>query len=79
MSLEVLDISGGDLIFGGTSHQFTGGIPSEWGALTNLKELKMVACGLDGERCKHTCVCMFDNIFTFLQENCPRSSANSST
>ena len=24
-----------------TPHKFTGGIPSEWGALTNLKELKM--------------------------------------
>ena len=27
---------------------FRGGIPSEWGALTNLKELKMVECGLEG-------------------------------
>ena len=33
------------------TNKFTGGIPSEWGALTNLKELKMVACGLDGELC----------------------------
>ena len=30
-------------------HKFTGGIPSEWGALTNLKELKMAYCGLDGK------------------------------
>ena len=45
MSLEVLSLSG-DL---GNPHSFTDGIPSEWGALTNLKELKMVACGLDGK------------------------------
>ena len=31
------------------TNKFTGGIPSEWGALTNLKELKMAACGLDGK------------------------------
>ena len=31
------------------TNKFTGGIPSEWGALTNLKSLKMVACGLDGK------------------------------
>ena len=30
-------------------NKFTGGIPSEWGALTNLKSLKMAACGLDGK------------------------------
>ena len=30
------------------NNKFTGGIPVEWGSLTNLKELKMVACGLDG-------------------------------
>ena len=29
-------------------HKFTGGIPSEWGSLTNLKKLSMVDCGLDG-------------------------------
>ena len=48
VSLEVLNL--GD--------EFTGGIPSEWGALTNLKELRMVACGLDGELCmpQHTYV-----------------------
>ena len=27
---------------------FYGGIPAEWGALTNLKELRMVACELQG-------------------------------
>ena len=44
-SLEILDISGGD---GRDHHKFTGGIPPEWGALTNLKQLKMARCGLDG-------------------------------
>ena len=29
-------------------NKFTRGIPSEWGALTNLKSLKMAYCGLDG-------------------------------
>ena len=29
-------------------NKFTGGIPAEWGSLTNLKELKLAACGLDG-------------------------------
>ena len=49
-SLEVLDLSGGDPRFHGTTpHKFTGGIPPEWGALTNLKELKMAFCGLDGK------------------------------
>ena len=54
MSLEVLDLSGGgDMTgFGGQdeSHKFTGGIPSEWAALTNLKTLKMQDSGLDGKR-----------------------------
>ena len=27
---------------------FMGGIPAEWGSLTNLKELNMTRCGLDG-------------------------------
>ena len=44
-SLEVLDVSGGFR----NPHKFTGGIPPEWGALTNLKELKMANCGLDGK------------------------------
>ena len=29
-------------------HKFTGGIPAEWGSLTNLKTLDMFDCGLDG-------------------------------
>ena len=44
-SLEMLDVSGTY----DNPHKFTGGIPSEWGALTNLKSLKMAACGLDGK------------------------------
>ena len=28
--------------------KFTGGIPTEWGSLTKLKELRMARCGLDG-------------------------------
>ena len=55
VSLEVLNL--GTSRFG-NNNKFTGGIPSEWGALTNLKELKMVARGLDGAICMshHTCV-----------------------
>ena len=45
LSLEVLDVSG----WPSSPHKFTDGIPSEWGALTNLKELKMAACGLGGK------------------------------
>ena len=47
-SLAILDISGGDRYDGSDHHTFTGGIPPEWGALTNLKQLKMARCGLDG-------------------------------
>ena len=39
-SLEVLNMC--------NAGNFTGGIPSEWGLLTNLKELNMDNCGLDG-------------------------------
>ena len=45
-SLEKLDLSGG---YGYENHhKFTGGIPTEWSSLTNLKELYMANCGLDG-------------------------------
>ena len=54
VSLEVLDLSGGPdrTGFGGQHgiHKSTGGIPSEWAALTNLKTLKMQDSGLDGKR-----------------------------
>ena len=43
-SLVILDLSGGYI----TAHKFTGGIPTEWGSLTKLKELNMGRCGLDG-------------------------------
>ena len=39
-SLEKLDMY--------SAGKFTGGIPTEWGSLTNLKELKMAYCGLSG-------------------------------
>ena len=39
-SLEILNLAHG---------KFTGGIPPEWGALMNLKELNMANCGLDGK------------------------------
>jgi len=40
ISLEVVQLSG---------NKFTGGIPPEWDALTNLKTLVMADCGLDGK------------------------------
>ena len=43
-SVEVLDVS---------CNKFTGGIPSEWGSLTNLKNLRMYECGIGG-----ACVCV---------------------
>ena len=45
VSLEVLSL-GDDWQ---NTNKFTGGIPCEWGALPNFKELKMVACALDGK------------------------------
>ena len=48
-SLEILNLTGGNPGLGGTPHKFTGGIPPEWGALTNLKMLKMAHCGLGGK------------------------------
>ena len=47
VSLEVLNLSGGS--YSWEAHKPTGGIPSEWSALTNLKELTMENCGLDGK------------------------------
>ena len=52
LSLEKLDLSGGyDLrfIWGyDHRHKFTGGIPTEWSSLTNLKMLNVAKCGLSG-------------------------------
>ena len=30
------------------NNKFTGGIPAEWSSMTNLKQLNMSSCGLDG-------------------------------
>ena len=55
VSLEELVLDGGmDMSeYGGQDnrHKFTGGIPVEWSSMTNLKELNMTNCGLDGESC----------------------------
>ena len=72
VSLKVL-ILGED---SSNTNYFTGGIPPEWGALTNLKQLKMVACGLGGEICmpQHTCTVCLLPFALVLQVNCPSSS-----
>ena len=44
-SLEILNMGDSTSNY----NKFTGGIPVEWSSMTNLKELKMVACGLDGQ------------------------------
>ena len=43
-SLEKLNLSGRY----GDPNKFTGGIPTEWGSLTNLKQLSMACCDLSG-------------------------------
>ena len=62
-SLEILDVSGGDGIMYNLPQNVTGGIPPEWGALTNLKDLKMANCGLDGKplsiRTERLCFVLF--------------------
>ena len=45
LSLEILILGGED---GYNDNKFTGGIPVEWSSMTNLKELKLSDCGLDG-------------------------------
>ena len=45
VSLEILNL--GDNYR--NNNKFTGGIPAEWSSMTNLKELQMASCGLDGE------------------------------
>ena len=43
-SIETLELS--------INKKFTGGIPSEWGSLKNLRSLNMYGCGIGG-----ACVC----------------------
>ena len=43
-SLEKLILSHGY----GETNKFSGGIPTEWSSLTNLKELTVPSCGLSG-------------------------------
>ena len=45
VSLEVLNL-GDDYR---NNNNFTGGLPTEWSSMTNLKVLRMAYCGLDGE------------------------------
>ena len=47
VSLEILNLSGETW----DPHKLTGGIPAEWSSMTNLKELYMDRCGLDGACC----------------------------
>ena len=54
VSLEILNLGE----YAHNTNKFTGGIPAEWSSMTNLKELRMVKCGLDGEslvyvQCRH--------------------------
>ena len=43
-SLEVLNLGNGYY----ETNKFSGGIPTEWSSLTNLKELNVAGCGLSG-------------------------------
>ncbi len=53
-SLETLQLGPPTLMDRGWKHpkgkynKFTGGIPAEWGSLSNLKQLNLMECGLDG-------------------------------
>ena len=49
VSLEILNLSASFSGSDSVPHKFSGGLPAEWGSMTNLKELKMYNCGLDGE------------------------------
>ena len=43
-SLEILHLG----MYSDNTNKFSGGIPTDWGSLTKLKELRMAYCGLDG-------------------------------
>ena len=61
-SIEILDLSG---------NKFTDGIPSEWGLLTKLKNLKVFDCGLDGAcvcRDVHGCARCTENVMSLGQQ-----------
>ena len=49
MPTSLIELNLGDFDTGTNNNKFTGGIPVEWSSMTNLKELKMVDCGLDGQ------------------------------
>ena len=63
VSLESLNLS---------FNKFSGGIPAEWSSMTNLKELKMVACGLDGESLVLVQVNTTNLRCNGAQDRCPR-------
>ena len=46
-SLKTLQL-GPDYVYHRNDNKFAGGIPAEWSSLTNLKELNLTKCGLDG-------------------------------
>ena len=48
VSLEILQL-GPDDWRDRNDNSFDGGIPAEWGSLTNLKKLNIAKCGLDGK------------------------------
>ena len=48
LSLETLQL-GPDNSYWENNNKFDGGIPAEWGGLTNLKKLNVMKCGLDGK------------------------------
>ena len=74
-SLEVLNL--GDDPFARSNNKFTGGIPSEWGVLTNLKELKVANCGFDGKLLSTLSgLSYFADISFFWQEDCLRNWPN---
>ena len=79
LSLETLQL-GPDHAFQDNSNKFEGGIPAEWGSLTNLKKLNVAKCGIGGELHVPAYMrCMCADISLVFQENCPRSSGTSST
>ena len=78
MSLETLQLGPDEWYQDNNNNKFEGGIPAEWGSLTNLKKLNAVKCGLDG-KIGSTRTERFGILLTFhcfWEANCPRNSAN---